>query len=134
MSERRQFGVNQFVFVSWSNSCWVKRNSSWVTRLYHVWTELHWLLHGLWSRAIVCAYLSNCVQMIIQVIGIPSNSVHWCRIVRVIGIPWTSCLSMWSDYLQRLVVGINRSWLSSTLLKCLSLILESLSMLLIGLD
>ena len=87
------------------------------------------------NYSIVCANLSNCIKVVIQVVRIASYSIYRSRVVGLVVCPWACGLPVGSDYLlHRLVIRINRSWLSSTLLKSLCLILQPLCVLLICLN
>lgn len=87
------------------------------------------------NYSIVCANLSNCIKVVIQVVRIASYSIYRSRVVGLVICPWACGLPVGSDYLlHRLVIRINRSWLSSTLLKSLCLILQPLCVLLICLN
>ena len=73
--------------------------------------------------------------MVIQVVRIASYSIYRSRVVALVISPWAWSLPVGSNYLlHRLVIRINRPWLSSALLKCLCLILQPLSVLLICLN
>ena len=135
VSQRRQLGIDQLVFVGWGHSCRIQRHSGGVGCCDHVGTELHWLLDGLRGDNWVASVdLSNSVQVIVQVVRVSTYSVYWSWIVRVVLGPGTGVLlSMRSHDLHRLVVGIDGPWLSSAFFEGLGLVLQSLSVLLIGL-
>ena len=136
VAQRWHFRVDQLVLVCCRHASWVQRYPSGVGGLNHVRAELHWLLDSLRRNySVVCAYLSNCVKVVIQVVRISSYSIYWSRVVSLVICPWARGLPVGSDYLLHwLVICINRSWLSPALFKSLCLILQSLSVLLICLN
>ena len=98
MAQGRHFRVDQLIFVGGWHASRVEGNSGSVGGLDHVGTELHRLLDSLRrNNSGVCANLSNCVQVVIQVVRLTSNSIYRSSASLVL-CPWALGLPVGSHY------------------------------------
>lgn len=134
MSERWHLRVDKLVLVCCWYSRGIERDSSSIWGLNHVWAELHWFLDHCWRyHAVISTNLPYCVQVVIKIVLASSDPINRSSGISLVLVPRASSLPMRRDHMHWLVICIDRSWLSPALLESLGLILESLSVLLVGL-